>query len=289
MEGGGHVGELFACVYSKNPRPAQLKVLVLAPIAPRRAEPRLRALAGRVGMNMQVIQCWFCREVNLLDAPIQSTAAPEPLCVNCRTSLTRVPSAPAISAPLALVPAGASRASAQPPTLPAPVAPPGTGVAPWENTPAHLDPAAGGGQSAEAVLLEVHDVTTVAVASEVVAPRLVWVLEFENGATFPLPASDCVVGRHPAGLHGAYTVLVPDPAKTLSKSHAKLRYDDGAAGTGWTVEDLGSANGTSVLHSDGRTYPAPKGTPTPVTEYLLLGLYRARIRPATEAETLSER
>lgn len=109
----------------------------------------------------------------------------------------------------------------------------------------------------------------------VAAPRCVWMLELEDGRRFELAARDVLVGRRPASTVAA-TLQIDDATETLSSSHARLRWDRGR----WTVEDLHSTYGVSVLVTD-REIVAPPGVATPVQEYLRLGTLHARIVTVT--------
>ena len=101
-----------------------------------------------------------------------------------------------------------------------------------------------------------------------------WIIETEAGDIVPLPSGDVVVGRQPKAIEGAVPVVLADVAKTLSKSHARLRYD-ATCGT-WTVEDLASTNGVVTLIDDIEQPVAPH-VATPFQEYLAFGMLRCRV------------
>lgn len=122
---------------------------------------------------------------------------------------------------------------------------------------------------------------TVVVAQEESPARLSWVLEFENGVTFALDHDVIVVGRRPTATGDMAALIVPDPTKTLSKHHARLRRHN----EGWTVDDLGSANGTAVVSRDGAVVVVQQHVATHVHEYLQLGMSRARIRRRADSDT----
>ncbi|MBO1902743.1 FHA domain-containing protein [Leucobacter weissii] len=112
----------------------------------------------------------------------------------------------------------------------------------------------------------------------IVAPRrgrARWALVLPDGSSHPLAGSDVVVGRRPAPLEGSAALEIPDPARNLSKSHARLRLD----GERWTVEDLGSTNGLALLHSDGRQEELAPHRPVPATERMMFGTLEVRLLP----------
>lgn len=74
-------------------------------------------------------------------------------------------------------------------------------------------------------------------------------LETEDGARHVI-TSRAVFGRNPSATDewaGALIVVIDDPAKSVSKSHAALLVTP----TGCTLVDLGSTNGTEILRLDG--------------------------------------
>jgi hypothetical protein len=73
------------------------------------------------------------------------------------------------------------------------------------------------------------------------------VLTFDSGAVHWF-TSTCVIGRNPGAEGGVTVIAVPDLSRTLSKTHVALVRHDGFV----TVRDLGSTNGTSLVHPDGR-------------------------------------
>ena len=103
-----------------------------------------------------------------------------------------------------------------------------------------------------------------------------WTLELATGEHIVLPGGDVVVGRHPEATNGATPVKLPDPARTLSRTHARLRHD--RRRDIWTIEDLGSSNGVATYDSDTKTlsYATP-GQPVDATEYILIGKLEARL------------
>ena len=106
-----------------------------------------------------------------------------------------------------------------------------------------------------------------------------WVIEFEDGTTIPLPADDIVIGRKPSA-DGVPAVAIPDPSRTLSKSHARLR----RSGEGWTIEDLDSTNGVALVHEDGREEDVAPRTATVATRRLIIGTMRVVLTREGSAE-----
>lgn len=106
-----------------------------------------------------------------------------------------------------------------------------------------------------------------------------WVIELEDGTTIPLPADDVVIGRKPSA-DGLPAVAIPDPSRTLSKSHARLRL----SGEGWTIEDLDSTNGVALVHEDGREEEVAPRTATVATRRLIIGTMRVVLTREGSAE-----
>lgn len=73
-----------------------------------------------------------------------------------------------------------------------------------------------------------------------------WVLVLPDGVRLPLDA-DVVIGRRPVAVEGSGVLQIPDPTRTLSKSHVRMRLRDGR----WYVTDLASTNGLWLLHAPG--------------------------------------
>lgn len=106
-----------------------------------------------------------------------------------------------------------------------------------------------------------------------------WIIELEDGTTIPLPADDIVIGRKPSA-DGVPAVAIPDPSRTLSKSHARLR----RSGEGWTIEDLDSTNGVALVHEDGREEDVAPRTATVATRRLIIGTMRVVLTREGSAE-----
>jgi hypothetical protein len=138
-----------------------------------------------------------------------------------------------------------------------PVAPP-----PWE--PVASPPFIG-----DAAVLD--DATRVA---HVASPRP-WRLELEDGSSVTLPSDDVVIGRRPTPVDTATPVTLPDPTRTMSRVHARLRRD--ASRDAWTIEDLGSSNGVAVVTPHGAATFLQPGRPVDATETLLIGTMTTRL------------
>ncbi|MGO1851299.1 DUF5684 domain-containing protein [Microbacterium sp.] len=80
-----------------------------------------------------------------------------------------------------------------------------------------------------------------------------WRIVLDDGAGFALTASRVVLGRSPAGGPDEQTLAVPDATRTLSKTHARLEFDD----AGWHLTDLNSTNGSRVVAADGLSELTP--------------------------------
>lgn len=106
------------------------------------------------------------------------------------------------------------------------------------------------------------------------APWARWSLILEDGLEIRLTASDVVIGRKPSPQGRATPLTIPDETRTLSKSHARLRF----VGDGWTIEDLESTNGVALLHDDGREEELAPRTETPATPRLIIGTLHARLQ-----------
>lgn len=103
--------------------------------------------------------------------------------------------------------------------------------------------------------------------------RIVGQLVLSNGERYEL-ASDVIVGRRPAPAEGAALLPIADPTRTLSKSHARLRFD----GERWTVEDLGSTNGVVLLHEGGPEEEIEPHREVDATKRMLFGTLEVILR-----------
>lgn len=102
-------------------------------------------------------------------------------------------------------------------------------------------------------------------------------LETEDGARHVITAR-AVFGRNPSATDewaGALIVVIDDPAKSVSKSHAALLVTP----TGSTLVDLGSTNGTAVVRLDGTEVTLTPHMPVAVQvgEMVLIGSRSLRV------------
>ncbi|MBK0417601.1 FHA domain-containing protein [Leucobacter sp. CSA1] len=110
-------------------------------------------------------------------------------------------------------------------------------------------------------------------------PRQNWVLVLPDGEEIPLPGGDVVVGRKPQAVAGSTVLAIPDPTRTLSKSHARMRFD----GESWTIEDLGSTNGLVLVAESGEEIEAVPGQAVLATEQMIIGTLEVALRRAGDA------
>jgi len=103
-----------------------------------------------------------------------------------------------------------------------------------------------------------------------------WSIVPADGAPIPLSSERVIVGRRPASdpLHpDAQLVSIPDPTRTVSKTHALLR----RRGETWFVTDLGSTNGVLFVTIMGAEVEAEPGVEVEAGERFLLGDLEVRI------------
>ncbi len=100
-----------------------------------------------------------------------------------------------------------------------------------------------------------------------------------DGTSLPLHR-DNVVGRRPESVPGVLAVVIADPTRTISKTHARLSLD----GDAWVVEDLDSTNGVVLIHDDGREQELDARQPVIATPRLLLGTLEVQIRTERSAQ-----
>ena len=103
-----------------------------------------------------------------------------------------------------------------------------------------------------------------------------WTLETEHGLKVSLTKPVVLLGRNPArgSAHpDAQLVLLQDPGKTVSKTHARLDFVDGA----WGIRDLQSTNGIVLIDGAGDESELDAGAGASLTERFLLGELAARI------------
>lgn len=115
----------------------------------------------------------------------------------------------------------------------------------------------------------------------IVVPRakaVVWELVLPSGESYEL-ASDVVIGRRPDAIDGSAVLVIPDPTRTLSKSHVRMRYD----GERWTVEDLGSTNGLVLLPEGGDEQELEPHREVAAVERMLFGTLEVQLRRGGDA------
>lgn len=103
--------------------------------------------------------------------------------------------------------------------------------------------------------------------------RFDWSLVLPDGARLALEA-DIVVGRRPGAVEDSALLQIPDPTRTLSKSHARLRMRDER----WWVTDLGSTNGLWLLHADGREEALPPHREVEATPRMRFGTLNVELQ-----------
>ncbi|HEY9263347.1 MAG TPA: DUF5684 domain-containing protein [Mycobacterium sp.] len=94
-----------------------------------------------------------------------------------------------------------------------------------------------------------------------------WRLESDDGVSLPITNDVVVLGRNPTAAAGEQCLLVPDPTRTLSKTHARLAFADGV----WTITDLGATNGVLTIDPTGREHLIDPYVPTNVAGKFMLG------------------
>jgi len=111
----------------------------------------------------------------------------------------------------------------------------------------------------------------------VVAPRKkkeTWSITPEGGVAIKLTKAAALLGRNPSSTAAdTQLVSVPDPSKTVSKTHARLTLADGA----WTIVDLNSTNGVYLLSADDEETEVEAGVPTTIGDAFRLGDLTIRI------------
>lgn len=180
------------------------------------------------------------------------------------------PEAPEYSEPMSIDPVSFEPPGPEP-RIPAPPAPPrsarpATPAIP-ANTPEPITAPAPSAPTSD--FTEDLDRTTVVRRES----RATGYLVLPDGEALPLQR-DNVIGRRPETVPGVHAVVIPDPTRTLSKTHARLSHD----GEGWVVEDLDSTNGVVLLHEDGREQELDPRQPVIATRRLLLGTLEIEIR-----------
>lgn len=103
-----------------------------------------------------------------------------------------------------------------------------------------------------------------------------WSLRLPGGELVALESRTVVLGRRPsADDEGVQYVTVTDDTRTMSKRHARLDWTV----TGWTITDLESTNGVTLVHDDGRAEKLPAGGTAVVPNRFRLGDAQVELRP----------
>ncbi len=103
-----------------------------------------------------------------------------------------------------------------------------------------------------------------------------WTLGLPDGRQVPLTSRTVVLGRKPAASdESVQAIAVVDSTRTVSKQHARLDWTV----TGWTVTDLDSTNGVTLVHDDGRAERIGAGGTAPVPGRFRLGDAHLELRP----------
>jgi hypothetical protein len=107
-------------------------------------------------------------------------------------------------------------------------------------------------------------------------PAFEWRLVLADGTSLQLDAPTVMLGRNPrAGDPNARSLVVPDPSRTLSKTHAMVQFD----GEQWWITDLDSTNGVLLADASGTDRFIEVGVATRFSGRFVLGTLEARIEP----------
>ncbi|WP_158252353.1 DUF5684 domain-containing protein [Cryobacterium sp. Y29] len=273
--------------------PAQLAVELLPP-APPAAFPATTAaapLAPAVPHGLPSGPPPFY--VSAPPAPAPTPASPvssAPVVVPAPPVVAAPPAPPVVAAPPAPPVVSAPTAPPAPTVISAPVAAP---VNPWAPPAPVVQastapvptvfPVAVAAQVSAVIPLAAHASEVSEDESEdddetmiVVRRMKPWTLETEHGLKVSLTKPVVLLGRNPArgGAHvDAQLVPLHDPGKTVSKTHARLDFIDGA----WGISDLHSTNGVVLIDGGGSENELDAGASAPLTDRFLLGELAARI------------
>jgi len=105
-----------------------------------------------------------------------------------------------------------------------------------------------------------------------------WELVLPDGEAFELKR-DVIVGRRPVPTDESAVVVISDPTRTLSKSHARLRFD----GDTWSVTDLASTNGVWLITEIGVEQELEPNIEVEATSALRLGTLEVILRRSTDS------
>ena len=107
-----------------------------------------------------------------------------------------------------------------------------------------------------------------------------WTLDLPDGTRVPLTSRAVLLGRKPvASDESVQAVPIADQTRTVSKQHARLEWTV----TGWTVTDLDSTNGVTLVHDDGRTERIAAGSTAIAPGRFRLGDAHLDLRPAASS------
>ncbi|WP_144783068.1 FHA domain-containing protein [Microbacterium sp. BH-3-3-3] len=107
-----------------------------------------------------------------------------------------------------------------------------------------------------------------------------WTLALPDGNQIALTSRTVILGRKPgSGEDAVQYVAVADDTRTMSKQHARLEWTV----TGWSITDLDSTNGVTLIHDDGRTERVGVGATAIATSRFRLGDAHIELRPASVA------
>ncbi|PTT17591.1 hypothetical protein DBR36_10495, partial [Microbacterium sp. HMWF026] len=107
-----------------------------------------------------------------------------------------------------------------------------------------------------------------------------WTLDLPDGTRVPLTSRAVLLGRKPvASDESVQAVPIADHTRTVSKQHARLEWTV----TGWTVTDLESTNGVTLVHDDGRTERIAAGSTAIAPGRFRLGDAHLELRPAASS------
>ena len=107
-----------------------------------------------------------------------------------------------------------------------------------------------------------------------------WTLALPDGNQIALVSRTVILGRKPgSGEDTVQYVAVADDTRTMSKQHARLEWTV----TGWSITDLDSTNGVTLIHDDGRTERVGGGATAIATSRFRLGDAHIELRPASVA------
>ncbi|WP_295786647.1 FHA domain-containing protein [uncultured Microbacterium sp.] len=193
-------------------------------------------------------------------APVERTASVEPSAPLERTASVGMPGTPATtSRPVDAVAA-----------TPAPT------VDRVDETTDSTDTTAGAGVGEAAAPVEEQ--------TQTVRPRSrrrgEWTLDLPDGTRVPLTSRTVLLGRKPvAPDESVQAVPIADRTRTVSKQHARLEWTV----TGWTVTDLDSTNGVTLVHDDGRTERIAAGSTAIAPGRFRLGDAHLDLRPAASS------